>query len=96
MALNALNQLVSLNTTILIPNMTYLHGKNLWVIFEVTGDLQGHLEVRCGQQEDLKCPKSVSLIEHIILIPNMIYLHGKHLLVIFEVTNDLRIHFEVM
>ena len=25
---------------ILIPNMTKLHGQNLWLIFEVTGDLE--------------------------------------------------------
>ena len=25
---------------ILIPNMTYLHGQNVWVNFEVTGDLK--------------------------------------------------------
>ena len=75
--------------------MTYLHGKNLWVNFEVRGDLRGHLKVRCGHLEGLKCLKSVTIIEPIILIPNMTYLHGKNLWVIFEVTGDLRGHLEV-
>ena len=68
----------------------------MWGTFEVTGDLRGHLEVRCGHLEDLKCLKSVSLIELIILIPNMIYLHGKNLWVIFEVTGDLGGYLEVI
>ena len=71
-----------IESLILIPNMTYLHGKNMWVIFEVTGDLGGHLEVRCGHLEGLKYPKSLSLTEPVILIPNMTYLHVKN----FEVT----------
>ena len=30
-----------IDLVILIPNMTYLHDKNWWAIFKVTGDLWG-------------------------------------------------------